>query len=169
MADPRLFFALWPDAAVRGKLADLQCLCPGRPTHSADLHLTLVFLGAISLERQACLRAAADAVRCQSFRLDLANIGSWPRARLCWCAPAAVSAGLSALFGQLQENLLACDIAPEDRSFSPHVTLARHSSAVAAAPLAEPLPWLVKDFVLVQSVAHQPPPKYRVLARWPLA
>ena len=42
---PRLFYALWPDAAARAALAAWQASLGGAPTRPDKLHLTLAFLG----------------------------------------------------------------------------------------------------------------------------
>ena len=42
---PNLFYALWPDDAVREELARLQTRLHGRLTRPPNLHLTLAFLG----------------------------------------------------------------------------------------------------------------------------
>ena len=58
----RLFCALWPDAATRAALENARsALFPlsGRPVEAANLHVTLVFLGAVDAARLPALIALA--------------------------------------------------------------------------------------------------------------
>lgn len=166
----RLFFALWPDPAVRRALAGLgreAAAGRGRPVHPEDLHLTLVFLGSVAPERLEQVTAAAGRVRFQPFELRLDHYGWWPRPRVLWCAPAEVPPPLPALFGELQRELAACGFAPEKRAYRPHITLARKVSRGRSGTLEEPIRWPVREFVLVSSRTHGDPPRYRVLKKWP--
>ena len=74
----RFFYAVWPDATARSALAaaaaDAARRTGGRPTRTANLHLTLAFVGAVPAERIDTLRtvgvaAAAAAAPC-TFCLD---------------------------------------------------------------------------------------------------
>jgi 2'-5' RNA ligase len=59
----RLYFALWPHAEARQVLSDavaeVLLRSGGRPVPSANLHVTLVFLGAVPSHRIAQLAAVA--------------------------------------------------------------------------------------------------------------
>ncbi|BAN69346.1 2'-5' RNA ligase family protein [endosymbiont of unidentified scaly snail isolate Monju] len=80
----RLFFALWPDEALRRRLADWQQthLPPGvQPTHPADLHLTLHFLGQVEEGRLGALRELGDRLAGEAFALCLDHLGHWPGPR----------------------------------------------------------------------------------------
>ncbi len=171
----RLFFALWPDRAVRDALAQLgQELAPGatgRPTHPQDLHLTLVFLGGLEESRRACAEHVATAVREATFALRLDQVGLWSRSGTLWCGPGAVPLGLSRLVARLSEGVSACGIGLEARPYRPHVTLmrkARLDGEPSSARPTQPIDWDATEFVLAGS-AGDGPPRYRVLRRWPLA
>ena len=66
MSSARLFFALWPDSAVRAVLqASCQAVtvsCGGRPVPPRNYHLTLAFLGQVDSADLAGIRAAAAQV-----------------------------------------------------------------------------------------------------------
>ncbi|MGD2081828.1 MAG: RNA 2',3'-cyclic phosphodiesterase [Chromatiales bacterium] len=169
--DQRLFFALWPDDATRERLAGLARAIPGaegRATHPQDLHLTLVFLGAVSADRLGCVTAAADAVRGEPFTLRIDRVGFWPRPRILWCGPHEHPPALPGLVTALQARLKDCGFAPEERAFQAHVTLARKARRTGGAELARPVTWPVSDLVLAGSRPGNPPPRYRVLRRWAL-
>jgi 2'-5' RNA ligase len=175
LAEPttqRLFFALWPDDAVRAQLRAAQDAMPrrgGRPVHVEDIHVTLAFLGQVEAERRACMEAAAGGVSAAPFELLIDRQGYWPRPRVAWCAPAEIPEALRDLVQRLGRALRPCAFEPERRPYSPHVTLFRDSRAVPEGPLERPVRWPCRDFVLVATSPVPGGPRYQVLARWPLA
>ncbi len=167
----RLFFALQPEASVRAGLQGIAASLPehrGRPVHPADRHITLVFLGEIGPEQRACAERAAAGVKGRPFELSIDRLGYWPRPRILWAGCSQIPETLLALVQRLQQALLACGFRPETRPFAPHVTLARKAHKLAGGELDRPLVWPVRSFVLMGSDLDAPPPRYRVLARWPL-
>ena len=56
----------------------------------------------------------------------------------------------------------------EDRSYSPHLTLARRSTTVIERRLPQPIAWRVNAFALVASETVDTGPLYRTIAEWPL-
>ena len=89
----RLFFALWPDAALRERIATtvvglVRDNAPGGRRLNPDrYHLTLQFLGDFKPLRQCVLDAAivaAGSVRLPPFDLELDLAGSFPKAGVCW-------------------------------------------------------------------------------------
>ena len=168
MATERLFFGLWPDGALRKRLvAERERLVgkPGRLSHPLDLHLTLVFIGSVDDELLPCIESAAEDVVQAPFTLSLAHIRDWPRQRLWLAETDGVADALMSLVSQLQQNLLACGVPPENRRYRPHVTLARKAPPITALPLA--LDWPVSEFVLAGS-AQGRTPSYRIHRAWPL-
>jgi 2'-5' RNA ligase len=167
----RLFFALWPDDAVRAGLEALVRGLPehrGRLVHPQDRHITLVFLGDVSVERRGCVEEAAQRVSATPCELLIDQVGYWPRPRILWCGASQVPAALLGLVSDLQQELKACGFRPETRPYAPHVTLARKAHKVPTYLIPQNLPWPVREFVLVASNADQPPPHYQLLRRWSL-
>ena len=167
----RLFFALWPDEAVRAHLAALQTALPqaaGRWVHPDDLHITLQFLGSVEPERQACIAEAARAVHGEPFELEIDQIDFWPKPRIAWAGPQEVPLPLRQLVKRLARHLRACGFQPEKRLYRPHVTLLRKTTPAAAMRLPEPIRWPVDHFVLVESRPGGDPPHYRPLEGWAL-
>lgn len=164
----RLFFALWPDASMRGALVERQrgwqWSPRARPTPAEKLHVTLHFLGDVARERIPALRALLrelPAGPCAALQLDTAAL--W-RGGIAVLESAAPPAGLAALQAQLGALLRRDGFQAEPAArFRPHVTLAR--AAVGAAPPAAvtPLVWVAHEVVLVESRRH-PPAGYQVLA-----
>ena len=158
------------DAIAAGEtqthLAGLQVR--GRLTHPEDIHLTLVFLGAISAEQRRCAEAAAGRVLAPAFELSLDRVGSFPRARVVWCGTDRAPAPLDQLVKSLRVELRDCGVPLDSRPYAPHATLARNVPPLAARPLDRPIHWPVEAFVLAHG-QEGPPPRYRILRRWPLA
>jgi 2'-5' RNA ligase len=151
----RLFFALWPDADARARLAplaaELAAAASGRTVPIAKVHLTLAFLGEVETARIAAAVEAARGVRLAPFAFALDRVGSFRGARVAWAGCASTPEPLAALAAALAGCLGAAGFALEDRPYAPHATLARRiAHPVAAAPI-EPIPWAVDGFSLVRS------------------
>lgn len=166
----RLFFALWPDAAVRAALVEAARHVPvqGRAVDPADFHITLAFLGATDAARERCCREAADRLRAVPFTLTLDRAGHWPRPQVLWLAPAVHPPALHALATDLATALRGCGFQPEARPFQPHLTLARKVRRAVLPEAVRPVLWPVGDFVLVESGGGADGVRYAVRARWPL-
>ena len=165
----RLFFALWPDAAVRARLARVAGgVGQGRPTAADNLHITLCFLGDTTSEVQACVEQAAETVAGRPFELTLTEIGHWPRPQVVWLGPREIPPALLDLHTGLASAMRPCGFAPERRAFRPHVTLARKVRRLKQAPPVEPVVWRVEDFCLVESRTLSGGVSYDVLRRWTL-
>jgi len=102
-----------------------------------QLHLTLKFLGEIEADRVDAAKAAtARAARpaeggpsgAGPFRLALEGLGAFPPhgpARVLWAGCAEGSGALSLLASAVEAAFVAEGFPPEERPFSPHLTLAR--------------------------------------------
>ncbi|MEK7795988.1 MAG: RNA 2',3'-cyclic phosphodiesterase [Pseudomonadota bacterium] len=185
----RLFFALWPDDALRQKLhalgeeilgnCSMRCSTSaipgvvgnhrGRRIPPENLHLTLAFLGSVDAERQACLERMALAIRSPAFTLTLDQAGFWPRKGLLW-AGGTSPAELLALVQEINQCLRTCGLVPETRPYQVHLTLARNVRGLrldrdrAVVPLA----WKVSQFALVASQTLPEGACYEVLRTWKL-
>lgn len=162
----RLFFALWPDAAVRERLAayarGAHARCGGRATRPQNLHLTLAFLGDTEAARLGALMAVAATVAPRRFELDVDHVEYWRRNRIVWAGAAAVPDELTSLTGELRAALDAAGFRYDRKPFVPHVTLLRDAHPAALPPF-EPLRWPAEGFVLVRSEAGR---DYAVDREW---
>lgn len=169
----RLFFALWPEDALRDAMASTVDALPafrnaGRRVEPAKYHVTLHFLGGwrdMPEDVVAACRCAVAEVETSGFHLVIDQAGSFARSRVGWLAPSGNS-GLDALWSALGHALRSQGV--EHRAaetFSPHVTVLRNlSRRVDEAPV-EPMSWPVDAFVLVHSHGG----RYEVIDRWALA
>ena len=168
----RLFFALWPDEAVRLHLQRLQksleMTTGGKMLDKRDLHITLQYLGQVRKDQMGCVEAAAARVEGVPFRLEIDSVHYWRRPRVLWAGLADIPVELYELARRLGEQLTPCGFPPEERSYTPHVTLARKVKSAAEVQLSGTVPWLAKEFVLVESHTDGRVPRYVPVARFPL-
>ena len=172
-AEPRqrLFFALWPDDAVRTRLSQASENLLGKRVKrvpAANLHLTLAFAGAVTTPVRQCLQAAAAEIRCPAFELSVDYIGYWSRPRIFWLGPAHTPAPLWSLAGSLQTVLGECGLQTETRPYQPHITLARKIQRVPDNTRIAPIGWSIRDFSLVESVTGPRAASYQILGSWEL-
>jgi 2'-5' RNA ligase len=90
----RLFFAIWPDQAVREQIIaatkSAVDAASGRPIPPENYHITLAFLGSVSAPYLAAVRRAGRVLGFPTFTLTLARTGYWPRSRIAWLGHAGV-------------------------------------------------------------------------------
>lgn len=166
----RLFFALWPDEALRRELTPLLKLykeCGGRAYSPGNLHITLSFLGSVDSSTRDCLVQAAGEITAPPFQLNLDRFGYWPRPRVVWLGCSEIPPTLTDLVERINRLVEQCGLQPERRPYQPHLTLLRKAQRGPAAT-APNLAWEVDAFALVESVSTQQGVEYRVLRRWPL-
>lgn len=166
----RLFFALWPDDAVRAGLArwsrELHALCGGKPTRPENLHVTLAFLGGVEEARVADVERAADAVGARAFPLILDRPGYWKQNRIAWGGASVVPPELEALVSGLRGALVRSRIRFDAKSFVSHVTLLRGAREPKGMPALDPILWKIDGFALVQSVTLPRGSRYEVRRSW---
>lgn len=168
----RLFFALWPDDALRHTLyketRHAVRASGGKPVPAENFHITLAFLGYLDPDGSAAVRAAADTTQGESFELVLDRQGFWPDARVVWLAPASVPEAGNRFAADLRQALRARGVAVDLRPFLPHVTLARKVSKPGNPGSLRPIRWPAREFVLVHSLSGRRGSEYRLLESWSL-
>lgn len=172
----RLFFALWPDDALRQQLVSrsrpLVETVRGRPLPDEKLHITLVFLGDTDARQRDCVESMATSVAeeaaCRPFELTLDRFGHWSRSRVLWFGCSETPEPLTTLVDRLSAGARECGLTLDTRPFRAHLTLMRKVSRAPKEWPAEPLPWPVNSFVLVRSVPVPQGVQYEVLREWPL-
>ena len=167
-ATERLFFALWPDGALQGRLAAWakQVAGRGRAMRRENLHLTLAFLGDTEAAVLPELKALAGEVRVEPFRLLLDRVGYWKHNRIVWCGASEDPPALTALVADLRARLDAAGVRYDPKPFVSHVTLVRNAAGLPEAPAWAPLIWEAGDFVLVGSTRVEGRVTYQLLQRF---
>lgn len=160
----RLFYALWPDDAVRERLSALQAHMRGKKTRYDNLHITLAFLGEQAPDALPVLRKILDRLPRNAFVLTLDRFGYFARKRIAWAGPRTTPEPLSGLVQALTQSLLAQGIAFDAHAdFKPHVTLARDADVPPDLSF-EPITWHANRIALVHSVMQQDGVRYRIVA-----
>ena len=132
-----------------------------------SLHLTLVFIGNVPVERLPELKSLAARIEAGAFDLMLGKTGWWPHNRIAWAAPNTTPAPLLEVVSRLQAALRQAGFDFDGRQqYVPHVTLVRDcclrdSNDVCAGAVSV----VGGEFVLLQSV---PGANYQILGRWKL-
>jgi 2'-5' RNA ligase len=169
----RLFFALWPTDAIRTQLAaEAQAHAAlGRVIAARNLHVTVVFLGAVPAERVELVRKIAKLTLTGKFLLHLDRVEFWQRSRLICLMTQRAPPELLSMVEGLRAGLRECgfDLRDDHRTFRPHVTLVRDvTRGPAAASGVAPVQWPVDSFALVESQVGQRGSEYAVLDQWSL-
>ncbi len=145
----RLFYAVELPLVVRERIAEhiaqlrseLHYVRAGWE-RTEKLHLTLKFLGAVEETRLPALSLAATRATSARapFTLTIADAGAFPphkAARVLWLGVRDSTGGLARLHQAIEDECAAEGFPREERSFHPHITIARLRSPAGARPLAE--------------------------------
>jgi 2'-5' RNA ligase len=168
----RTFFALVPDGAARAALSalakDLARQSEGRVAAPDSIHLTLAWVGDVGEDRLPTLDAIGAALPGAGFDLVLDVLGSFARPRTAWVAPTLIPAPLEFLQQKLRTMLADEGFRVEDRTFAPHLTLARKCAQLPPRASIPPIPWRPTGVSLVASSLDSRGAHYRELGAWPL-
>lgn len=166
------FFALWPDAAVRRRLASASAGLPLGEGGAAyrikpeRLHLTLAWLGEIGRYQVDAAILAAEDVQARSFLLRLDRSGHFPNASTAWFGPSKLSPALARLKAELDRELLRYGLPVASEAFVPHVSCQRNVRTLAGTAPFEVL-WPVTGFALLRSArSNGKADGYRLVRRW---
>jgi 2'-5' RNA ligase len=170
--DIRLFFALWPDTALRQRLAEAANTIPvtgvARRVPDANLHMTLHFIGNVYFDEMACMQRQARRVDAGAFHLEIDCQGRFGKPRVGWLSCRAIPDALVELHRQLGMHLQCCGYCPETRPYHPHVTVARKLGSIGRQASFEPIAWPVREFALVEVQPVENGVQYRVVETYPL-
>lgn len=124
----RLFVAVRPPAAIRSLLlAAMGGISGARWQNEDQLHLTLRFIGDVDRHLAGDIHAALGAIHQAPFEIALNGIGAFERrgqADTMW-AGVTPHEPLRLLHNKIDAALLRVGVAPDQRAFLPHITLAR--------------------------------------------
>ena len=128
----RLFFALTFGDEAKRELMTYQTLLRsrginGRHTRTANLHLTLAFVGEATQEQKQQLIRILRQLKsgCDSLRIDHLGAFNQKRSWLIWMG-IANNRALMRLQKELSSALKAQGFAIEAKKYTPHITLFRH-------------------------------------------
>jgi 2'-5' RNA ligase len=104
------------------------------------MHLTLRFLGEIPESTVQKVKETLDGVRFQSFEANFSGLGAFPnlnRINVVWVGMVRGHEQLREIFEQVEPKLRQVGLAPDNKGFSPHLTIARVRSGRNKAALAD--------------------------------
>jgi RNA 2',3'-cyclic 3'-phosphodiesterase len=168
----RLFFAVVPDAATRelvGSAAQaLRCGPESRLVPRTNYHLTVAFVGEVSVSAVALLRSIGAAQSASAFSLRFDAYDFWPKPEVIVARARSVPVPLERLWQKLHSDLAPHRFALEPKRLRPHVTLLRKVARAPDLPPMNGFDWKVSDFSLMRSDIDGAHPAYTVVDTWPL-
>lgn len=180
MAEPvcRLFFALWPDERMQAALAEavgaIATSGGGRLVPTQNLHLTLVFLGALPESRIALLSpiaaqvAAAFSLGDEPLTVMLDRVQYWRKSQILCATASADPPAAVELSDALKRALIEQGFAPDLKPFRAHATVARKVQRVTRELEMPAVRWSFRDFHLVESRKEPNGSIYSSREKWPL-
>jgi RNA 2',3'-cyclic 3'-phosphodiesterase len=176
----RLFIGIPLATAVAAELATLRQRLerPGdnlRWSAPESWHITLQFLGATSAAQYECVLAGLGRIHAGPVPVHLEAAGFFHRAGVFHVGVRATPE-LVALHGAVLSATASCGFEPEDRPYSPHITLARNrgrEDGIRAlkprlGPAAELPSFTASEFLLYESHLSPQGSRYEIRARFPL-
>ena len=173
----RLFVAIEPPVAVRDALlAQMGGVAGARWQRDDQLHLTLRFIGEVDRHGAHDIVAALGAIHHPAFALTLAGRGSFEhkgRPDALWIG-VAPHEPIRALNNKVEQALVRIGLAPETRTFLPHITLARLGRGTGpiagflSAPVLPLPPFPVDGFALYESTLGRDGADYTIVERFRL-
>jgi 2'-5' RNA ligase len=157
MSSKRVFFALWPDHRQRDRLRDtinsVARDVEGRIVDRRNWHITLAFVGDIEERLIPELQQRASQIKVQPFHLSFDRLEYWARPRVACLVAATVPTELQQLVTALHAAMQEVGVIPEDRTYRPHITVARNARTFTTERLAQRATSEWSEFTLMESVS----------------
>lgn len=174
----RLFVAIRPPENIRALLLGAMGGISAARWQTADqLHLTIRFIGEVDRHLAQDIHAALGGVHHSRFEIALDGIGAFDRrgqAEAVW-AGVTPQAPLAALHKKVDQALARVGIAPDQRAYLPHITLARLNRSsgplgnlIESAGGLSSAPFGVTEFGLFESSLTPEGAVYALVERYPL-
>jgi 2'-5' RNA ligase len=172
----RLFFALWPDAGTRDRIAKAAAtldLAPGaRRVPLENYHLTLAFVGEAAESQLEPLLEIGRSQRGSACTLRFDAYEYWPEPQVAVAVAPETPAATGELWHQLHEALAGRNATVKSEGpkapLRAHVTLARKVTQAPVLQAMSPFCWSARSFSLVRSDTSGPQSVYTVVDTWPL-
>lgn len=189
MGKTRTFLGIDTGPVIRQSVIELQRqlsrVCPEISwTNSESLHLTLLFLGDLSdRELVSVCRSVAEIAQDEPrFTIRAHGIGAFPtprRPKIVWAGVSDGEPALRLIHQRLESRLMdTIGYTPEERGYTPHLTLGRvkpHADTTTlATELGQRSDWdggavLVRELCVYRSELRRQGPEYTVIGRGLLA
>jgi 2'-5' RNA ligase len=177
----RLFVALRPPPTIRAQLCGVMSGVPGaRWQDDEQLHLTLRFIGEVDRRVAEDVALALGQVHAPSVEVALAGVGAFDkhgRVDALWAGVTPHEA-LAALHRKVDHAMVRVGLAPEGRTYLPHITLARLSRSMGTGIEIErwraehaaltSAPFTLGHLCLYASTLGSGGARYEAIDRWAL-
>ena len=167
MSNKTVFFALWPDHRQRDRLRDVinsvARTVEGRMVDRREWHVTLVYVGDVPENEIADLQERASRIQVEPFRLGFDRLEFWARPKVACIVAPTIPAELQSLIGSLHSIVQDFGVVPNDRTYRPHITVARHARTFQTERLAQRATTEWSSFELMESVSVPGGVTYRPL------
>ena len=174
----RLFVAIRPPPTIRALLlAAMGGIGGARWQTDEQLHLTLRFIGEVDRHMARDIHAALGAIHHPAFEVAVSGLGTFERrgqTETVWVG-VAPQERLRTLHKKVDQAVARVGIAPDNRAYLPHITLARlnrssgpaHVFLAEAGGLSSP-PFRVEAFALYESRLTPEGAAHSMVERYPL-
>ncbi len=111
-----------------------------KPVEIENIHMTIRFLGDITLNMADKIYKVMQEVEFKPFQVQLMGIGVFPNLnfpRVLWAGIAQGASQLQEIFNQIEPKLRNLGFSPDRNPFSPHLTIARVRSGKNKQQLAD--------------------------------
>jgi len=126
---------------VRRAQRDLMAICKGlKLVEPRNLHITMRFLGDIDERVAEGICKAIGGIEFDPFAVELRGLGAFPKdghANVIWIGVLEGRERLEEIARAIEARLIGLGLPPEDRGFSPHLTIARVKSPGCKAKFKE--------------------------------
>lgn len=188
MARTRTFLAIDVNESIRQQTQAIQAVLAAtgaavRWVTPKNLHITLQYLGDVSDRdlAEVCRLVPKASAKMEAFRITVAGLGAFPnprRPKVLWAGVDEGRDALLQLYATIAAPLEAAGLyRPEDRPYTPHLTLGRVVSDTdggrMASMIAEHRDWtagvtIVDEVLILASELRRSGPEYSVIGRCPL-
>jgi len=133
------------DASIKERIRkaqqDLEATGANLKTVSPEImHLTLRFLGEVPQSTVQKVTEALSSIRFTPFDVEFTGVGVFPNIRrisVVWIGIKQGQETLAEIFQQLEPKLRQIGLPPDDKGFSPHLTIARVRTGLNKDALAK--------------------------------
>jgi len=108
-----------------------ECGCDLKPVSRENIHITLRFLGELPPNLIEKIKEELSKVSYSPFNVEFRGTGVFPNLRhinVVWVGIHRGAEELTRIFSQLEPKLRTLGVKPDNRGFSPHLTVARLKS-----------------------------------------
>lgn len=169
----RLFLGISPDSSQVEQLTKLQQAMPfGRPVKTANLHMTLFFVGTIDEMTAQRLVSASDNLRWPKFEVTLDDLRFWRRPKVICLAGKVKDIKLSHIINNIYQIVADLGLEIPKFGFTPHITLLRKAKSLpnrlSQASAANSITLRPSCINLYQSISVDNGVEYHIIKSWQL-